>query len=66
MPRKNRQKAIASVEYEGNAIAGTMTVKFSDGSTYDYEGVPITVFVEFEASGPSGSFFNANIRGVYD
>jgi hypothetical protein len=78
MPRKNRQKAITSITYDGYGVSelgivglaleavGTVTVNFGDGTTYDYDGVPIMVFWEFEASGPSGAFFNANIRGVYD
>jgi hypothetical protein len=47
------------------AIGGTLTVNFTDGSSHDYHNVPMRVAREFQDSGPSGSYFNANIRNRY-
>lgn len=55
--------AIRSASYdEGSQV---MTVNFTDGSEYSYDGVPPDVFDDFVGSGSPGSYFNQNIRGAY-
>ena len=53
--------AIAAIDYYGSRL----TVTFTDGSDYDYEGVPPEVVIELVNAGSAGRYFNANIRNEY-
>ena len=43
----------------------TLTVRFKNGSMYEYLDVPPGVFEALVASASKGSFFNQQIKGVY-
>lgn len=43
----------------------TMEVKFNNGRTYQFKGVPRAVFDRFAQSSSKGEFFNEQIRGSY-
>ena len=55
--------AIRSASYD--VVSQVMTVNFTDGSEYSYDGVPPNVFDDFTGSGSPGSYFNQHIRGSY-
>lgn len=44
---------------------GALEVKFKDGNTYRYDGVPAVVHQRMLRSESPGSFLRANIDGVY-
>jgi hypothetical protein len=56
-------KAIDAIEYDFESEE--MTVTFTDGAYFTYDGVPATTFVSFASAGSPGSYFNANIRNSY-
>jgi hypothetical protein len=41
-------------------------VTFNNGSTYKYENVPNSVFIDFEQSESIGKYFSANIKDKYN
>ena len=43
----------------------TMSVQFTSGRIYDYPDVPISVYNGLLEADSPGSYFHANIRGVY-
>ena len=43
----------------------TMRVQFNAGATWDYTGVPMSLFDEFMASHSKGRFFAIGIKGLY-
>lgn len=45
--------------------AGTMTVTFKDGSTYEYYNVPYAKFLGLQNAKSAGEYFWRNIRNVY-
>jgi len=55
--------AIRSASYD--VVSQVMTVNFTDGSEYSYDGIPPSVFDDFVGSGSPGGYFNKNIRGSY-
>jgi hypothetical protein len=42
-----------------------LNITFSSGTTYEYDGVPHTVFSEMNLTESQGSFFNKNIAKKY-
>lgn len=43
-----------------------MTIKYVTGATYDYDGVPLSVWNEALDAESIGSFVNNNIKGIFD
>ena len=64
-----RSSAIRSVDWDNGDSdqegAGLMTVVFSSGSSYDYQGVPLAVFEAWSRSPSAGRFFHMNIKDAY-
>ena len=55
---------IQQVGYD--AATQTLTVKLvTDGSVYEYLGVPQAVYDQFMAAESKGNFFTKNIKNVY-
>jgi hypothetical protein len=52
---------ISAIGYED----GTLRVRFTDGSEYDYYGVLQNVFQDFLQSDSKGTFLHQNIKGRY-
>jgi len=46
-------------------IQDTMDVRFQNGYSYSYSGVPVSVFEEFLNSGSKGGFLNSAIKPNY-
>jgi hypothetical protein len=55
--------AINSASYDPATYL--LTISFTDGTEYTYDGVPSDVFTDFIGSSSPGSYFNKNIRGSY-
>jgi hypothetical protein len=56
--------AIANSQYD--PLSQTLTVAFTDGTVYEYYGVPLPVFVAIQSSASSkGGYFNRDIRKEY-
>lgn len=45
---------------------GALFVKFNNGSTYKYKGVPFSVYRELESAESVGKTLNAKVKGVYE
>ena len=43
----------------------TLGVKFLNGDTFNYHGVPIEVYQEFKSASSKGSYFHSNVKDVY-
>ena len=56
--------AISSIYYD--PITWTLTITFTDGTDYDYDGVPLSVVIGLVEAPSAGYFFNKMIRGIYD
>ncbi len=54
---------IEVIEYDSSTE--TLTVKFKNGSVYEYYGITKKMFEDFAVSPSKGRFFHRNIRGVY-
>lgn len=55
--------SISAFAYEAEDL--TLFVRFKNGRTYRYAGVPATVFQAFTDADSKGTFFNARIQGRY-
>ena len=55
--------AIASAEYDSSDES--LTVNFTDGTSFDYSGVPAETWAAFKSAPSAGRFFNANIRNSF-
>ena len=55
--------SIAAFAYEAEDMA--LFVRFKNGRTYRYSGVPASVFSAFSRADSKGIFFNAQIQGRY-
>jgi len=55
--------SIAAFAYEAEDRA--LYVRFKNGRTYRYAGVPAYVFEAFAGAGSKGAFFNAQVQGNY-
>ncbi len=62
MPYFN-SSAIKRAEYD--AATGRLTIWFPAGHSYDYCGVPQSVWQGLLAAGSKGRYFNAHIDGRY-
>ena len=54
---------IRNVQYD--AETKTLTVKFPNGTRYEYAGVPEQVYQGLEATKEKGKYFNEEIKGEY-
>ena len=54
---------IRNVQYD--AESKTLTVKFPNGTRYEYAGVPEQVYQGLEETKEKGKYFNAEIKGEY-
>ena len=55
--------AIRAVGYDPNT--GLMQIRFTEGHSYTFCGVPANVFSGLMNSGSKGSYYNSHIRGRY-
>lgn len=55
--------SIAAFAYEAEDRA--LYVRFKNGRTYRYSGVPASVFDAFADASSKGAFFNAEVQGNY-
>ena len=55
--------SIAAFAYEAEDM--TLFVRFKNGRTYRYSGVPSSVFSAFSHADSKGTFFNAQIQGRF-
>ena len=55
--------SIAAFAYEAEDLM--LYVRFKNGRTYRYSGVPASVFDAFADAGSKGAFFNAEVQGSY-
>ena len=59
---RSSSECIDNVEYD----MGTLTIRFTDGTLYEYYNVPPLVYANLNRGSISlGRFFNYNIRGQY-
>jgi hypothetical protein len=70
---KQAEQELETTEFNSSAIAGAnynkstqeLTVEFNSGRSYSFTGVPQSLWESFKNSKSAGSFYNANIRGIY-
>jgi hypothetical protein len=55
--------SIAAFAYEAEDL--TLYVRFKNGRTYRYAGVPSSVYSAFSRADSKGAFFNAQIQSRY-
>jgi len=55
--------AVSAVAYD--AASGILRVRFQDGRTYQYSGVPVDVHRALLGAESKGTFFNRTIRGQF-
>ena len=56
--------AIAASQYD--PLSKTLVISFTDGTVYEYYGVPLPVFVAIQSGSSSkGGYFNRDIRKEY-
>lgn len=55
--------ALASASYDPDSEQ--LTVIFTNGRSYDFEGVPASVVEGLKHAGSAGTYFNTQIKGVY-
>jgi len=55
--------SIAAFAYEAEDLA--LYVRFKNGRTYRYAGVPESICDAFVDAGSKGAFFNAQVQGRY-
>lgn len=55
--------AISAIGY--NESTGHMKVRFKQGDTYDFCGVPLRIYQGFMSSYSKGSFYNTYIKDNY-
>lgn len=55
--------SIAAYAYSSQEMY--LYVRFKNGRTYRYSGVPATVFSSFTRASSKGAFFNSQIQGQY-
>lgn len=48
-----------------NTETGLLTIVFTNGSIYEYEGVSWELFTKFRMSDSQGAFLNANIKNKH-
>ena len=58
-----RSSAIAAIGYD--PVTGRMRVRFRDGGTYDFCGVPEHVFLEFIHAPSKGRYYHLRIKDRY-
>ena len=61
--RALKSTAIAMAEYDDEKQ--TLSVTFTNGRTYDLEGVPPDLFEGLCSASSAGTYFNTYLRGVY-
>lgn len=49
-----------------NSISKVLTVKYASGSSYNFTGVPLSVWIGLKAAPSKGKYMNANIKGKFD
>jgi hypothetical protein len=45
--------------------SGTLVVEFHSGRSYEYHGVPSSVYEALQHASSVGAYYNQNIRGSY-
>ncbi|MEL3901084.1 MAG: KTSC domain-containing protein [Treponema phagedenis] len=62
MERKSVSSSdLSSVGYEN----GTLEIRFHNGGTYQYYGVPVVVYQALMSANSKGSFFHKHIKNNY-
>lgn len=57
---------MSSVFKEAGYKGNTLRLHFHNGSTWDYFGVPYSVFKRLLEASSMGRYYNDNIKGIYD
>jgi hypothetical protein len=58
---KVKSSNIEEIGHEGK----TLTVKFTNGGTYEYDGVPADMLHKILTAESPGTFFHQNIKGKF-
>ena len=61
--RDVQSSALRSVGYDGGQQ--TLVITFQSGGTYEYSGVPRSVYEELMRAPSKGTYFNAHVKGQY-
>jgi hypothetical protein len=61
--RRRMSKVVQNHRY--NAQARKLTIDFTSGKTYEYDGVPPEAYEAFVAAESKGKHFGEHIRGQY-
>lgn len=54
---------LAGADYDG--ATRVLTIEFTNGAVYEYEGVPAEVFADLLGSSSPGSYFYRQIKGRF-
>jgi hypothetical protein len=54
---------LATVGYD--VATETLEIEFQNGSTYQYYGVPESIFHDLLSAGSVGSYFSRNVKNIY-
>jgi len=49
-----------------NSISKVLTVKYASGSSYNFSGVPLSIWSALKAADSKGKYMNANIKGKFE
>ena len=60
---KLKSSRISSVNYYENEL--TLLINFTDGKSYEYYKVPLSVYSGLVNAASAGKYFNASIKGKY-
>ncbi len=60
---KGKSSHVEAIQY--NEQNQTLTIKFSNGSVYEYMGVPEFIAVGLQGAESKGTYLAANIKGKY-
>ena len=58
-----RSSSLAQVAYDRHQ--SILRVQFRDGTAYEYDGVPLTPYLDLLQADSKGAYFNRHIRNHY-
>lgn len=58
---------IKEIGHDGtDGESGSLTVRFTNGVTYEYESVPESIYQQFRTADSAGKFYHSEIRGKFE
>lgn len=60
---ENTSSCVSSATYDTDAQV--LSITYPSGMTYDYKGVPMNVFDDFEHAASAGRYLNSVIKPTY-